>query len=63
VPDTPGCGLDDAVPVQGDSAGARIAWKGGATIPARPGRQTIARLHLERATVWAYEMGKGGVSP
>lgn len=54
--DVPGCGRDDAVPLTGNHLAAEAAWRGGPTIPARPGQKTIARLHMEQATVWAYEL-------
>lgn len=54
--DMPGYALEDSIPLEGGSLGAAVAWKGGTVIPARPGRQTTARLHLARATAWAYEI-------
>lgn len=57
--DADGFGLADAVPLEASAIAAPVAWKTGTTIPARPGRLTIARLHMERATAWAYEVVKG----
>ncbi|OPZ87860.1 MAG: hypothetical protein BWY76_00252 [bacterium ADurb.Bin429] len=56
LPGADGHALDDAVPLTGSHLAAPAAWKGETRIPARPGRQTTVKLHLERATVWAYEV-------
>ncbi|HOF89658.1 MAG TPA: hypothetical protein PLZ36_16375, partial [Armatimonadota bacterium] len=56
LPGADGYTLDDAIPLDGSHLAAPVAWKTGPVIPARPGQQTTVKLHLERATVWAYDV-------
>ncbi len=46
--------LEKAVVLKGSAFAAPVAWKDGTTIPAFEG-ETLIRLHLDRATAWAYE--------
>lgn len=49
--------VDLAVPLTGSSPGAVVAWQGGDRLaPADRAGRTTVRLHLERATVWAFEL-------
>jgi len=56
LPEVEGRGVDDSVALTGDGFAALLAWRNGTTIP--PGenggpRKTV--LHLDRASVYAYE--------
>jgi hypothetical protein len=58
LPDCAGYGLADATPLAGDQVAAVIAWGGKTRISPQPGKPLLARLHLERAEVYAYEVCK-----
>jgi len=56
APGIAGRGLEDSVALTGGSLSAPVAWRGGEAIQ-RPadGPQSSVKLHMERATVWAFE--------
>jgi len=56
LPDVQGRALADAVPLTGDSLGGKAAWKGGTAIAPSAGKRVLAKLHLDVATVYAYEL-------
>lgn len=57
LPGVDGCSLDDSVELTGDSLGSPIAWHNGTAIPpAEDGAPRTVKLHLDRATVYAYEV-------
>ncbi len=47
---------DDAVALTGDALQAPAAWSGGTVIHPTPGRRTVARLSMQRAKVYAFEL-------
>lgn len=58
LPGVEGFGVEDAMALTGSSLGTRLVWKNGATIPPgenNSGYRTIV-LHLNRASVYAYEI-------
>jgi len=46
----------NAVAMTGDSIGETVAWKNGTIIPPADDKPVVARLFLDRASVWAYEL-------
>ncbi len=57
LPGRAGFGVGEAVPLAGDQLAAPVAWTGGTTIVPVPGATHLSvRLHLDRATVWAWEL-------
>jgi hypothetical protein len=58
LPDRPGYGLADAIPLQGDEVAGVIAWRSGAQISPSPERPLIIRLHVDQADVYAYALRK-----
>ncbi len=46
--------LEEACPLTGESASREVTWKGGANL--QPAPRAKVRLHLERASVYAYEV-------
>jgi len=56
LPGIEGFGLDQAKALSGDSVGSAAEWESGTVIPATGGRSLAAKLHLDCATVWAYEL-------
>ncbi len=56
VPGCPGFGAEDCEPLCGDAISEPLRWKGGTRLPSPPpGLPLRIRLHLERATVYAYD--------
>ena len=51
-----GRALEDAVALEGDSIGKPVAWKDGTTIAPSGGKHVFARIELEVAGVYAYEV-------
>ena len=50
-------GIEAAVPLAGDQPAATVRWQNGTSLPPRAdGTELNLKLHLERATVWAYEV-------
>ncbi len=56
LPDVPGYALSDAVPLAGDCLARAVAWKSGSVIILPAGDRLKARLHLDCAEVFAYEV-------
>jgi len=55
--DIPGqSGEDDVVPLRGDSLGEVVRWRTGSVIKPSEGRCLAARIALENATVYAWEL-------
>jgi len=48
--------LEQAVALTGDALHAPVAWADGTVLPPKPGGDTVVRLHLDRAEVYAYEL-------
>jgi hypothetical protein len=51
-----GFGLAEAVALAGDHLSQIVAWQGGTVISATPEQRLVAKLHLDRAEVYAYEV-------
>jgi hypothetical protein len=51
-----GRSLKDAVAMSGDELAASAAWKDGTTIAPTPGHRVSARLHVDCAEVYAFEL-------
>ena len=51
-----GHGRDDAVPLTGDSLGEVVRWRGGSLIQPVEGQSVTARLFVDCASVYAYEL-------
>lgn len=51
-----GCGNDDAVPLTGDNLGEVVRWKSGTVIRPVENRRLVARLTIDRASVYAWEL-------
>lgn len=56
LPDVAGRSLDDAVPLTGDSLAAPVAWTEGDVIEPPAGEDFTVVLHLDRASVYAYDI-------
>jgi hypothetical protein len=57
VLDTRGRGIESSVPMVGESLARPVAWMDGETLePTSGDGEVTLRLHMERATVWAYEV-------
>ena len=54
--DAPDRALADAVPLAGDCVAGVVAWRSGSRIIPQAGRRVTARIHIERADVYAYEL-------
>jgi len=54
--DVDGYSLDDAAELTGDDLSGVVAWKKGSTIGPLAADKAVARLHLESAEVYAYEL-------
>jgi len=54
--DVAGHALAEAVPLSGDSTAAPAAWRDGTTIAPSGGGRVVAKVHLEVASVFAYEV-------
>ncbi|MDP6110753.1 MAG: hypothetical protein QGG53_02710 [Planctomycetota bacterium] len=46
---------DDAVPLTGDSLAEVVAWRDGTILQPVPGKRLVARIVLDRASVYAWE--------
>jgi hypothetical protein len=59
VPTVEGRGLEDAVALTGDSLSSPLAWRNGTTI--QPGEDGLTKIvfHLDRATIYAFEVVPG----
>ena len=55
VPGVDGDGLEDSVPISGDNLEAEVRWKHGVAVGCRAAESRVLRLHLEEATVYAFE--------
>jgi hypothetical protein len=55
VPGVDGYGLEDSVPISGDNVEAEVRWKHGVAVGCRAEERRVLRLHLEEATVYAFE--------
>jgi hypothetical protein len=51
-----GRGVDDAVGMSGNSLGDTVRWTNGSIIHPVPGKRVFARLFIEQASVFAYEL-------
>jgi hypothetical protein len=61
VLDTKNRGLESALPMVGESLARPAAWMDGETLkPTAGDGEVTLRLHMERATVWAYEVVPAG---
>jgi len=49
-----GYGVDDCVPLEGDSLCSPLAWRESSIIAPIHGGSMRVRLHLDRATVYSY---------
>ena len=58
VADNEGFGADDSSTLSGEEVSAPVRWKAGERIPAKAGEVVKVRLHLDRATIYAYEMAE-----
>jgi len=47
---------EDCIPLTGDSLCEGVRWRGGRVIQPVEGQRVVARLHMQRAKVYAYEM-------
>ncbi len=56
VVERPEYSLEQGVALTGDSLGAPLAWAGGTRITALPNQPLKVKLHLENATVYAYDV-------
>ena len=56
LPNVPGRSIVEAVPLTGQHIAAPAAWKDGTTIPPSAGKRVQAKLHLDVAAVYAYEV-------
>jgi len=57
LPEVPGRELEKAVPLTGSSTGKTAAWEQGEVmLPNADGRPVTAKLHLDRASVYAWEV-------
>lgn len=52
----PGYAFADSVPLAGDSLAETVAWQGGSVIQPSRGESLMLHLHLDRATVWAFDL-------
>ena len=52
----PGRSLADAAPLAGDGTAEKVAWKDGSVIAPTGGKSVRAKLHLECAAAYAYEV-------
>jgi hypothetical protein len=50
--------LEQAVALTGDELHAPVAWADGTVIPASPQSDTVVRLHLDQAEIYAYEQSE-----
>ena len=48
--------LEQAVALSGDELHAPVAWTDGTVLPATPEGDTVVRLHLDLAEIYAYEL-------
>jgi hypothetical protein len=48
--------FESAKPIRGDHARATVAWQSGTLIQPEQNLPLIARVHLDRATLWAWEV-------
>jgi hypothetical protein len=48
--------LTESIPLAGDEIAAVVAWQGGTVISPANGGRVTARLHMEKAEVYAYEL-------
>jgi hypothetical protein len=56
VVERPEYSLEQGVALTGDSLGVPLAWAGGTRITALPNQPLKVKLHLENATVYAYDV-------
>lgn len=47
---------DDIIPLEGDHLRQVVAWKNGAVIPPLAGRQLVARISMENAALYAWDL-------
>ena len=52
----PSCGWEASDPIVGDELGQEVRWNGADTIQALVGRRVTARLRLNCASIYAYEV-------
>jgi hypothetical protein len=57
LPDIEGCSADDCAPLTGDSLSETVSWKGSTQIPVGGRKKIKARLHMEKARIFAYGTG------
>ena len=48
--------LEQAVPLTGDALQGVVAWQGKGAITPLPGQRLVARIYLQQATLYAYEV-------
>ena len=58
VPGVESCSLDNSLPIAGNHLAAEVRWKGGPEIPAEANGGQVLRLHLDEATVYAFEFAE-----
>lgn len=56
LPGLDGCALADAVPLTGDALAEPAAWLSGTIIRTQGGQRLAARIHLDCAELYAYEL-------
>ena len=56
IPGVPGRSLADCLPLEGDNLEGVVRWRDGSTIHPDGKKSTVVRLHLDVATVYAYEV-------
>jgi len=56
LPDVPGRDLGSSLPLTADSLARKVCWKDGSVIPVSAGRRISAAVHIELATLFAYEL-------
>jgi len=49
-------GVESSIPMVGSSLARPAAWMDGESLKPTSGGEVTLRLHMERATVWAYEV-------
>ena len=54
--DYPGYGLKEAIPLTGDALAETISWKRGSVIRPLQGCRVVARLYMQRAKAYAWEI-------
>ncbi len=56
LPGRPGYSLEEARPLAGEALAGEASWRAGTLLPAAPDAPLTARVRLEEATLYAYEV-------